>query len=79
MTAMAGRRSTLQTLGIGMAAAIASLAAVALIPQAPAQDLGRVLHAITEPDEARRYEEQAHRNGRPEEERYWHQYGEGLR
>jgi hypothetical protein len=56
----------------------ASLAAVALIPQAPAQDLGRVLHAITEPDEARRYEEQAHRNGRPDEERYWQRYSAGL-
>jgi hypothetical protein len=57
---------------------VAGLATAALIPQAPAQDLGRILHAITEPDEAHRYEEQAHRNGRPDEERYWQRYSAGL-
>jgi hypothetical protein len=57
---------------------LAGLITVALTPRAPAQDLGRILHAITEPDEAHRYEEQAHRNGRPNEEHYWHQYGASL-
>jgi hypothetical protein len=57
---------------------LAGLAIMVLASQAPAQDLGRVLRAITEPDDARRYEEQAHRNGRPDEERYWQRYGAGL-
>jgi hypothetical protein len=56
----------------------AGLVTAALISQAPAQDLRRILHAITEPDEAHRYEEQAHRNGRPDEERYWQRYHAGL-
>jgi len=63
---------TLLTIGL------AGLVTAALIPQAPAQDLSRILHGITEPDEAHRYEEQAHRNGRPDEERYWQRYGAGL-
>jgi hypothetical protein len=57
---------------------LAGLATAALIPQSPAQDLGRIIHAITEPNDARRYEEQAHRSGRPDEERYWQRYGAGL-
>ncbi len=57
---------------------LAGRATVALIPRAPAQDLGRIIHAVTEPDDAHRYEEQARRNGRPDEERYWQRYGAGL-
>jgi hypothetical protein len=60
---------------------IAGLAAVVsamLAPQAPAQSLGRVLHAITDPDEAHRYAEEAHRDRRPDEERYWQRYQAGL-
>jgi hypothetical protein len=57
---------------------LAGLATVALMPQAPAQNLGRIIRAITEPNEAHRYEEQAHRNRRPDEERYWQRYGAGL-
>jgi hypothetical protein len=56
----------------------AGLLTAALIPQAPAQDLRRILHAVTEPDEAHRYGEEAHRNGRPDEERYWQRYHAGL-
>ncbi len=59
---------------IGLAGVIAATAA----PSAPAADLGKIVHAITDPHEAQRYEEQAHRNNRPDEERYWHQYGQGL-
>lgn len=48
-------------------------------PQVRAEDLGKVIEgAVIHRDDARRYEEQAHRNGRPDEERYWHQYGAGL-
>jgi hypothetical protein len=57
---------------------LAGLIIMVLTPQVPAQDLNRVLHAITDPHDAQRYEEQAHRGGRPDEERYWHQYGAGL-
>ena len=57
---------------------LAGLVTTALIPQAQAQGLGKVLHAITDPDEAHRYEEQARHNGRPDEERYWQRYGAGL-
>jgi hypothetical protein len=56
----------------------AGLITAALIAQAPAQDLRRILHAVTEPDEAHRYGEEAHRNGRPDEERYWQRYHAGL-
>lgn len=48
-------------------------------PQARAEDVGKFIEgAILHRDDARRYEEEAHRHGRPDEERYWHQYGEGL-
>jgi hypothetical protein len=57
---------------------LASLVTATSIPQASAQNLGQILRAITEPDDAHRYEEQAHRNGRPGEERYWQRYGAGL-
>jgi hypothetical protein len=58
---------------------LAGVIAVALTPpRVQAQDLGRVLHAITDPHEAQRYEEQAHRSGRVDEEHYWHRYGAGL-
>jgi hypothetical protein len=57
---------------------LASLVTATTIPQTRAQDLGRIFHGITEPNEARRYEEQAHRNGRQDEERYWQRYGSGL-
>jgi hypothetical protein len=57
---------------------VASLVTATSIPQTTAQDLGRIFHGITEPDESRRYEEQAHRNGRLDEERYWQRYGAGL-
>jgi len=57
---------------------LAGLTIMVLAPPAPAQNLNRVLQAITEPAEAHRYEEQAHRNNRPDEERYWQRYGAGL-
>jgi hypothetical protein len=56
----------------------AGLVTAAAMPSVHAQTLGRILHAITEPDEAHRYEEQAHRNHRPDEERYWQRYAAGL-
>jgi hypothetical protein len=55
------------------------LMTVAFAPQLRADNLGQIVHAITDPAEAHRYELRAHEQGRPDEERYWHQYGEGLR
>src|SRR5580692_11596534 len=72
------RRFLEDNMRTGLVIGLAALVSAALMPQAKAQDLGRILHAITEPDDARRYEEQAHRNGRPDEERYWQRYGAGL-
>ena len=57
---------------------LAGVLAVTAAPLAQAADLGKIMHAITDPHEAQQYEEQAHRNNRPDEERYWHQYGQGL-
>lgn len=57
---------------------MASLVIVGMAPQAPAQKLKDVLGSIIYPNDARRYEEQAHQHGRPDEEHYWHDYGEGL-
>jgi hypothetical protein len=50
-------------------------------PVAAADNLNsviRTMNAVLNPDDARRYEDQARRDGRPEEERYWHNYGAGL-
>jgi len=48
-------------------------------PQPHAQKLTDIIGSIIYPRDARAYEERAHRERRPEEERYWHDYGEGLR
>lgn len=63
----------------GLIMGMAICSALALAPQLRAQDLGRILHTIIDPDEAHRYEQRAHDNGRWEEERYWQRYGAGLR
>ena len=41
-------------------------------------DMVRTLNNIVNPGDAQRLEDQARRNGRPQEERYWHDYGAGL-
>ena len=38
----------------------------------------RTLNNVLNPDDARRLEDQARRNGRLQEERYWHDYRAGL-
>lgn len=67
-----------RVIGIGLAGLFAAVAA----PQpASAQDLNRVvrtLDRILNPEDARRYEERARREHRPEEERYWRDYRSGL-
>jgi hypothetical protein len=65
------------TLALGAIGAVAA----AIGPAAAADNLGSVvreLNQILNPDDARRMEEQARRNHRIEEERYWHNYGAGL-
>jgi hypothetical protein len=52
-----------------------------LQPAAAADSLNsviRTMNAVLNPEDARRYEDQARHEGRPEEERYWHNYGAGL-
>lgn len=59
----------------------ASLAAIGSMQPAAADSLNsviRTMNAIVNPDDAQRLEDQARREGRPEEERYWQNYGAGL-
>jgi hypothetical protein len=60
---------------------VASLAAIGWAQPASADNLNsvmRTMNAVVNPDDARRNEDQARRAGRPDEERYWHNYGAGL-
>ena len=57
---------------------VAAAISGALAGQAPAQGIGRVLHAITDPGDAHRHAEEAHRAGRHDEELYWQHYEAGL-
>ena len=64
---------------------LAGGAALLTLASAPApgsaQEVNRVvrtLDRILNPQDARRYEDQARRNHRPEEERYWRDYRSGL-
>jgi hypothetical protein len=41
-------------------------------------DVVRGLNSALDPNDARRLEEQAYRNGRWDEQRYWHDYRAGL-
>lgn len=63
-------------------AGLAGLMAAASGPQAAsAEELNKVvrtLNAVLNPQDARRYEDRARQNGRPEEERYWRDYRAGL-
>ncbi|HZK88982.1 MAG TPA: hypothetical protein VFC56_02445 [Stellaceae bacterium] len=59
----------------------AGVVAVAFAPPASADNLNSVvrsLNAVLNPDDARRLEDQSRREGRRDEERYWHNYGAGL-
>src|SRR6266480_5634324 len=41
-------------------------------------DMVRTLNNVLNPGDAQRLQDQARRNGRPQEERYWHDYRAGL-
>jgi hypothetical protein len=41
-------------------------------------DMVRTLNNVLNPSDAQRLEDQARRNARPQEERYWHDYRAGL-
>ncbi len=43
-----------------------------------ANDMVRTLNNVVNPCDAQRLEDQARRNDRPQEERYWHDYRAGL-
>ena len=60
---------------------IGVIAAVSGPQSASAQGLKhvvRTLNNVLNPEDAHRYEERARHNHRPDEERYWHEYGAGL-
>jgi len=60
---------------------VAGVVAAALASPASADDLNsvvRTLNAVINPGDAQRLEEQARRNQRIDEERYWHNYRMGL-
>src|SRR6516225_9675410 len=42
------------------------------------RDMVRTLNNVLNPNDAQRLEDQARRNGRSQEERYWHDYRAGL-
>ena len=42
------------------------------------KNIVRGLNAVLNPEDARRYEDRARRDNRPDEEHYWHDYGAGL-
>ena len=57
------------------------VAAVPGVPTGSAQNLNdmiRTLNNVINPGDAQRLEDQARRNGRPQEERYWRDYRAGL-
>ena len=57
------------------------MAAVPGVPTGSAQNLNdmvRTLNNVINPGDAHRLEDQARRNGRPQEERYWRDYRAGL-
>jgi hypothetical protein len=73
-------RHSMQLL-LGGAALAGLLATVPDVRTASAQnvnDMVRTLNNIVNPSDAQRLEDQARRNGRPQEERYWHDYRAGL-
>ena len=41
-------------------------------------DMVRTLNSVINPGDAKRFEDQARRNGRPQEEHYWRDYRAGL-
>ena len=64
-----------------MAGLAALILAVTAAQPAPAEELNRVVRTIDRilnPEDARRYEERAHRAHRADEEHYWHDYRAGL-
>ena len=74
------RRSTHMSL-LWAAGLIGLLAAVPGARTSSAQsvnDMVRTLNNVLNRGDAQRLEDQARRNGRPQEERYWHDYRAGL-
>lgn len=66
---------------LSTAGLVGLLAAVPNARTASAQNLNdmvRTLNNVVNPGDAQRLEDQARRNGRPQEERYWRDYRAGL-
>ena len=62
----------------GLAGLVAGVSGVHTGSAQNLNDMVRTLNNVINPGDARRLEDQARRNGRPQEERYWRDYRAGL-
>ena len=71
-------------ISIKLLCAVGAVGLLAMVPGArtgsaqSVNDMVRTLNNVLNPSEAQRLEDQARRNGRPQEERYWRDYRAGL-
>ena len=63
---------------VGMVGLLAMVPGARIASAQSVNDMVRTLNNIVNPGDAQRLEDQARRNGRYQEERYWHDYRAGL-
>ena len=72
------------SISIKLLCAVGAVGLLAMVPGArtgsaqSVNDMVRTLNNVLNPSDAQRLEDQARRNGRPQEERYWRDYRAGL-
>ena len=64
--------------GVGLVGLIAMVSGTHTGSAQSVNDMVRTLNNVLNANDAQRLEDQARRNGRPQEERYWHDYRAGL-
>jgi hypothetical protein len=64
--------------GVALAGLLAIVPGARTASAQNVNDMVRTLNNIVNPGDAQRLEDQARRNGRPQEQRYWHDYRAGL-
>jgi len=64
--------------GVGLVGLIAMVSGTHTGSAQSVNDMVRTLNNVLNPNDAQRLEDQARRNGRSQEERYWHDYRAGL-
>ena|SRR6266550_2412168 len=64
--------------GVGLVGLLAVAPGVRTVSAQNVNDMVRTLNNMVNPGDAQRLEDQARRNGRPQEERYWRDYRAGL-